>query len=112
MPHIVRDLEDAQTEPSDDVVTPSGEQIDRWIRAYLAHAPLSLTLREINRLIAIEAVANSGGAVLDVGCGTGGNWLACEPAFQVFRQGRRRGWRAGRSWTARMNSQYVEKICQ
>jgi SAM-dependent methyltransferase len=74
VPHIVRDLDDAQTEPSDDVVTPSDEQIDRWIKAYLAHAPLSLTLREINRLIAIEAVSGHGGTVLDVGCGDGFWW--------------------------------------
>jgi SAM-dependent methyltransferase len=74
VPHLVRDLDDAQTEPSDDVVTPSGEQIDRWIKAYLAHAPLSLTLREINRLIAIEAVSEGGGTVLDVGCGDGFWW--------------------------------------
>ena len=60
--------------PSDDVVTPSGEQIERWVRAYLAHAPLSLTLREINRLIAIEAVSSGDGSVLDVGCGDGFWW--------------------------------------
>lgn len=74
VPHLVRDLEDAQTAPSDDVVTPSDEQIERWVRAYLAHAPLSLTLREINRLIAIEAVSSGEGTVLDVGCGDGFWW--------------------------------------
>src|SRR5262245_48364021 len=31
---------------------PSPDDIARWIYAYLEHAPLSLALREINRLIA------------------------------------------------------------
>jgi SAM-dependent methyltransferase len=56
------------------VAVPTGAQIDRWIREYLAHAPLSLTLREINRLIAIEAAGGSSGPVLDVGCGDGFWW--------------------------------------
>jgi hypothetical protein len=46
---------------------PNPEDIERWIYAYLKHAPLSLTLREINRLIAIETVAGGAGPVLDVG---------------------------------------------
>jgi SAM-dependent methyltransferase len=54
--------------------TPPEEDIARWIYAYLSHAPLSLTLREINRLIAIEAVASGTGPVLDVGCGDGFWW--------------------------------------
>jgi SAM-dependent methyltransferase len=62
------------TEPPEDVMAPSGEDIERWIYAYLKHAPLSLTLREINRLIAIEAVASGSGPVLDVGCGDGFWW--------------------------------------
>jgi SAM-dependent methyltransferase len=62
------------TEPPDDVNAPSDEQIERWATAYLRHAPLSLTLREINRLVAIEAVSNSRGPVLDVGCGDGFWW--------------------------------------
>jgi len=49
-------------------------ELDRWIYAYLQHAPLSLTLREINRLIAIEAVSTGHGPVLDVGCGDGFWW--------------------------------------
>jgi SAM-dependent methyltransferase len=53
---------------------PSPDDIERWIYAYLEHAPLSLTLREINRLIAIESVAGTSGPVLDVGCGDGFWW--------------------------------------
>jgi SAM-dependent methyltransferase len=66
--------DDVATVPPDDVQTPSDDEIDRWVRAYLRHAPLSLTLREINRLIAIEAVASGKGPVLDVGCGDGFWW--------------------------------------
>jgi SAM-dependent methyltransferase len=62
------------TEPPDDVQTPSGEELERWVYAYLKHAPLSLALREINRLIAIEAVATGRGPILDVGCGDGFWW--------------------------------------
>lgn len=62
------------TTPPDDVNAPSDEQIERWATAYLRHAPLSLTLREINRLVAIEAVSTSRGPVLDVGCGDGFWW--------------------------------------
>ena len=75
MPRLVRDSDDPpQTTPPDDVTPPSAEQIERWATAYLRHAPLSLTLREINRLVAIEAVSNSRGPVLDVGCGDGFWW--------------------------------------
>jgi SAM-dependent methyltransferase len=58
----------------DAVRTPRDEDIERWIYAYLSHAPLSLTLREINRLIAIETMASGIGPVLDVGCGDGFWW--------------------------------------
>lgn len=76
MPHVARETDpDAPaTEPPDDVHAPSEEDIERWVYAYLRHAPLSLTLREINRLIAIEAVAGTHGPVLDVGCGDGFWW--------------------------------------
>jgi SAM-dependent methyltransferase len=55
-------------------VAPSARDIERWALAYLRHAPLSLTLREINRLVAIESVAGRQGPVLDVGCGDGFWW--------------------------------------
>jgi SAM-dependent methyltransferase len=62
------------TAPPETLHAPSAEDLERWIYAYLEHAPLSLTLREINRLIAIEAVAGTHGPVLDVGCGDGFWW--------------------------------------
>jgi hypothetical protein len=62
------------TVPPDDLRAPSRDDLERWIRAYLEHAPLSLTLREINRLIAIEAVGSARQPVLDVGCGDGFWW--------------------------------------
>ena len=73
---MLRPLTDDEpvTVPPDDVQTPSDDEIERWVRAYLRHAPLSLTLREINRLIAIEAVARGERPVLDVGCGDGFWW--------------------------------------
>lgn len=63
-----------ETSPPDDVRTPSDEQIERWAYEYLRHAPLSLTLREIHRLVAVEAVSGGSGPVLDVGCGDGFWW--------------------------------------
>lgn len=72
---FVRDVDDMpQTVPPDDVQTPPDDEIHRWVLAYLRHAPLSLTLREINRLIAVEAVASGKGPTLDVGCGDGFWW--------------------------------------
>lgn len=57
---------------------PDEAVLRRWVRAYLRHAPLSLAVREINRLIAIHAIEGgdeaAGGAVLDVGCGDGFWW--------------------------------------
>lgn len=79
MPQVVPDdYEPVTIEPPHDVLAPSAEDLERWIYAYLKHAPLSLTLREINRLIAIEAVASGKGPVLDVGCGDGFWWTLRE----------------------------------
>jgi SAM-dependent methyltransferase len=58
----------------DPLRTLAPDDLDRWIYAYLRHAPLSLTLREINRLIAVETIASGEGPVLDVGCGDGFWW--------------------------------------
>jgi len=69
----VSDVHSATDSP-DALRVPSPDDIERWIYAYLEHAPLSLTLREINRLIAIESVASARGPVLDVGCGDGFWW--------------------------------------
>ena len=60
--------------PPDANQPPDAEDIERWVYAYLQHAPLSLTLREINRLIAIETVATGARPVLDVVCGDGFWW--------------------------------------
>jgi SAM-dependent methyltransferase len=72
------------TVPPDDLRAPSREDIDRWIYAYLEHAPLSLTLREINRLIAMEAVASARRPVLDVGCGDGFWWTLRGDQGEVY----------------------------
>ncbi len=63
--------------PSDDVVL-------RWALAYLRHAPLSLTLREINRLVALETVGKHRGPVLDVGCGDGFWWTMKDDSREVY----------------------------
>jgi SAM-dependent methyltransferase len=74
VPHNAVPVTEPVTEPLDPARMPRDEDIERWIYAYLKHAPLSLTLREINRLIAIETVATGQGPVLDVGCGDGFWW--------------------------------------
>ena len=76
VPSLVRDMESESpvTTPPDDVRAPTDEQIERWAYEYLRHAPLSLTLREIHRLVAVEAVSTGEGPVLDVGCGDGFWW--------------------------------------
>lgn len=68
------EIDAPSTVPPDNVQAPSEDDIRRWVLAYLRHAPLSLTLREINRLIAVEAVATGKGPILDVGCGDGFWW--------------------------------------
>ncbi len=76
---------DPETSPPDDVRATSDEQIERWAYEYLRHAPLSLTLREIHRLVAVEAVSSGAGPVLDVGCGDGFWWtLRDHDDRQVF----------------------------
>ena len=74
----------AVTDASDVRHAPSDEEIERWARAYLRHAPLSLVLREINRLVAVEAVASDRGPVLDVGCGDGFWWTLRDAKGEVY----------------------------
>jgi SAM-dependent methyltransferase len=62
-------------EPAAEIRLPSDDEIERWVYAYLRHAPLSLALREINRLIAVESLATGRGPILDVGCGDGFWWM-------------------------------------
>ena len=64
----------AETDPWSELRLSSDDEIERWVYAYLRHAPLSLALREINRLIAIESMASGRSPVLDVGCGDGFWW--------------------------------------
>jgi SAM-dependent methyltransferase len=60
------------------------DEILRWALAYLRHAPLSLSLREINRLVAIERVAGGKGPVLDVGCGDGFWWSVRSDEREIY----------------------------
>jgi SAM-dependent methyltransferase len=62
----------------------SDADILRWALAYLRHAPLSLAVREINRLVAFTAVAGERGPVLDVGCGDGFWWTVREDRREVY----------------------------
>jgi len=70
--------------PEDASSTPSDEEILRWALAYLRHAPLSLTLREINRLVALESVSGKTGPILDVGCGDGFWWTMRHERRDVY----------------------------
>src|SRR5262249_9615773 len=63
---------------------PSEDDILKWAMAYLRHAPLSLAVREINRLVAFTAVAGEHGPVLDVGCGDGFWWTVREDHREVY----------------------------
>jgi len=63
---------------------PSPDDVMRWALAYLRHAPLSLTLRELHRLLALEAVAGTEGPVLDVGCGDGFWWTVRNEEREVY----------------------------
>lgn len=54
---------------------PQAEALEAMVEAYICHAPMALALREINRLLAIDALPPlRGGKVLDVGCGDGFWW--------------------------------------
>ncbi len=56
----------------------------RWALAYLRHAPLSLSLREINRLVAFQSFAGGRGPVLDVGCGDGFWWTIRHDDREIY----------------------------
>ena len=75
---IVPDLPDSERR------TPSDDEILRWALAYLRHAPISLTLREINRLVALESVGGQPGPVLDVGCGDGFWWTMRHDEREIY----------------------------
>jgi SAM-dependent methyltransferase len=63
---------------------PSENEVLRWALAYLRHAPLSLTLREINRLVALQSVEGTRGPVLDVGCGDGFWWTLRDDNREIY----------------------------
>ena len=63
---------------------PDADEILRWAFAYVRHAPLSLSLREINRLIAFQSVATGKGPVLDVGCGDGFWWTVRQDDREIY----------------------------
>jgi SAM-dependent methyltransferase len=67
--------------PTESATELTEDEILRWALAYLRHAPLSLSLREINRLVAFHAFQlrqPKHGPVLDVGCGDGFWWTVRE----------------------------------
>lgn len=63
---------------------PSDDEVRSWVLAYLRHAPVSLVVREINRLIAFAAMASGRGPVLDVGCGDGFWWTVRHDAREIY----------------------------
>jgi len=63
---------------------PADDEIARWARVYLRHAPVSLALREINRLVAVAAVTGARGPVLDVGCGDGFWWTVRHDGRDIY----------------------------
>ena len=60
------------------------DEVLRWALAYIRHAPISLSLREINRLVAIHAVGGGRGPVLDVGCGDGFWWTVRHDEREIY----------------------------
>ncbi len=72
--------------PHDDLRAnlPPPAQVAAWVRAYLAHAPVSLVVREVNRLIAFSALASGRGLRLDVGCGDGFWWTVRTDPRQIY----------------------------
>lgn len=78
---MLKVVPDPQTEGAS---TPSDDEVLRWALAYLRHAPLSLTLREINRLVALESVQGTRGPVLDVGCGDGFWWTLRDDKREIY----------------------------
>lgn len=54
------------------------DELRRWISTYVRHAPPSLCVRELNRMLAMRALwatwPDDRGSILDVGCGDGFWW--------------------------------------
>lgn len=65
----------------------SRRELRRWMGTYVRHAPPSLCLREINRMIAMRELWRDRPprrAILDVGCGVGFWWSELDPGCEVF----------------------------
>jgi SAM-dependent methyltransferase len=65
----------------------SRHELRRWISRYVRHAPPSLCLREINRMIAMRELwqeRSPKNKILDVGCGDGFWWGELNPRCEVF----------------------------
>lgn len=78
---MLKVVPDPETEAA---APPSDDEVLRWALAYVRHAPLSLTLREINRLVALESVGSTRGPVLDVGCGDGFWWTVRDDNREIY----------------------------
>lgn len=63
---------------------PNPDEILRWTLAYVRHAPVSLALRELHRLVAMQSVAGAAGPVLDVGCGDGFWWTVRDDTREIY----------------------------
>jgi SAM-dependent methyltransferase len=81
---MLKAVPDPTTKANQRSTVPDDAEILRWALAYLRHAPLSLCLREINRLVAFTAVAGERGPVLDVGCGDGFWWTVREDGREIY----------------------------
>ena len=80
----LRAVPNPPNEPARDL---TDDEILRWALAYLRHAPLSLSLREINRLVAFQSFQTrqpKQGPVLDVGCGDGFWWTVREDDREIY----------------------------
>ncbi len=78
---------DAKVEAGGVASPVSRRELRRWISRYVRHAPPSLCLREINRMIAMRELWQERpptNKILDVGCGDGFWWSELEPRCEVF----------------------------
>ena len=81
---MLKAVPDPKTDRETRSTVPPDDEILRWALAYLRHAPLSLAVREINRLVAFTAVAGEHGPVLDVGCGDGFWWTVRQDDREIY----------------------------
>lgn len=77
-------LRPVPTPPAHAPRTATHPEILRWSLSYLRHAPLSLAVREINRLVAFQSLTGDKSPVLDVGCGDGFWWTVRRDEREIF----------------------------